>query len=84
MECIPTIVKLTIKLGDYSDTNMLVKGTERVARAGAVANINDKKVIFKNWSPFTDHINETSNTQVNAKDINVAMFMYVIIIWYRI
>ena len=36
-----------------------------------------KKVIFKNYAPFTDCISEINNTQVdNAKDLDIVMSMY--------
>ena len=43
-------------LCDYSDAYILVKGQliPKQASAGAAANNTNKKVIFKNCSPFTD------------------------------
>ena len=52
---------------DYSDAYILVKGTITVrntAAAGATVNKTNKKVIFKNYAPFTDRITEVNNTQV--------------------
>ena len=67
-------------LCDYSDAYILVKGTISVnntAAQGAAANNTNKKVIFKNCSPFTTCTSEISNTQIdNAKDIDIAMPMY--------
>ena len=67
-------------LCDYSDAYILVKGTisvNKTAAAGAAANNDDRKVIFKNCGPFTNCISEISNTQVdNAKDIIIVMPMY--------
>ena len=67
-------------LCDYSDAYILVKGTisvNKTAAAGAAANNDDRKVIFKNCGPFTKCISEISNTQVdNAKDIIIVMPMY--------
>ena len=70
-------------LCDYSDAYILVKGTitvNNIAAAVAVAaaaNNSNKKVIFKNCTPFTISINEINNTQVdNAKDIDIVMPMY--------
>ena len=46
----------------------------------AAPNNKNKKVIFKNFAPFTDCINEANNTQVyNAKDFDVIMSMYSLI-----
>ena len=46
-------------LCDYSDAYILVKGTITVpnmAAAAAAANNTNKKVIFKNFAPFTSCI----------------------------
>ena len=71
---------LKSSLCDYSDGYILVKGTISVnntAAAGAAANNTNKKVIFKNYAPFTNCINEINNTQIdNAKDIDIVMPMY--------
>ena len=71
---------LKSSLRDYSDAYILVKGTISVndtAAAGAAANNDDKKVIFKNCAPFTNCISEINNTQIdNAKDIDIVMPMY--------
>ena len=41
------------------------------------ANNTNKKVIFKNFPPFTNCIGETNNTQIdNGKDIDIVMPMY--------
>ena len=71
---------LKSSLCDYSDAYILVKGTisvnNTVAADTAVSN-GDKKVIFKNCTPFTNCISEINNTQVdNAKDIDIVMAMY--------
>ena len=43
----------------------------------ANANDTNKKVIFKNCTPFTNSISEVNNTQVdNAKRIDIIMPMY--------
>ena len=59
---------------NYSDAHILVKGTitvVNIAAAGAAVNNADKKVIFKNYAPFT------SNTQIDdAQYIDVVMPMY--------
>ena len=71
---------LKSSLCDYRDAYILVKGTIAVnntAAADANANNTDKKVIFKNWAPFTNCISEINNAQVdNAKDIDIVMPMY--------
>ena len=67
-------------LCDYNDPYILVKGNVSVnntASTSADANNTNKKVIFKNWPPFTNCISEINNTQVdNAKDIDIVMPMY--------
>ena len=73
---------LKASLCDYSDAYILVKGTISVnhTAAAAVANNDNKKVIFKNCAPFTKCISEINNTQVdNAKDIDIVMPMYSLI-----
>ena len=71
---------LKSSLCDYSDAYILVKGTisvKNTAAAGAAAKNNDRKVIFKNCSPFTNCISKINNTQVdNAKDIDIVIRMY--------
>ena len=71
---------LNYSLYDYSDAYILFKGTITVPNTAAAdenANNFGKKVIFKNWAPFTDCISEITNTQVdNAKDIDAVMPMY--------
>ena len=50
---------LRSSLCDYSDAYILVKGNITVNNtgdAGATANNANKKVIFKNWAPFTNCI----------------------------
>ena len=62
--------------------HILVKGRITIAGAGdnaaaTQADERDKGVAFKNYAPFTNCINEISNTQVdNAKDIAIVMPMY--------
>ena len=71
---------LKSSLCDYSDAYILVKGTVSVnntAAADAAVNNDDKKVIFKNFAPFTNCISEINSTQVyNAKDIDIVMPIY--------
>ena len=72
--------ELKSSLCDYSDAYVHVKGTitvDNAAAADADANNTNKKVIFKNYAPFTTCISEINNTQVdNAKDIDIVMPMY--------
>ena len=74
-----TMLKSSLNLV-YSDAYILVKGTISVnntAAAGAAVNNDDKKVIFKNYAPFTNCTSEINNTQIdNAKDIDIIMPMY--------
>ena len=56
---------LKSSLCDYA--TILVKGTITVPNVGitcAGANNNNKKVIFKNCTPFTDWISEINNTKI--------------------
>ena len=71
---------LKSSLCDYSDAYILVKWYIEVNNTAAVdadANKTNKKVIFKNCTPFTNCISEINNTLVdNAKDIDIVMPMY--------
>ena len=71
---------LKSSIWDYSDAYILAKGTITVintAAAGADANNTNKKVIFKNCSPFTNCVSEINNTNVDdAKDLDTGMPMY--------
>ena len=71
---------LKSSLCDYSDVYILIKGIITVndtAAADTDANNTNKKVIFKNYAPFTNCISEINNTQVdNAKDLDTVMPMY--------
>ena len=64
----------------YSDAYILVKGTITVnytAAADTDANNTNKKVKFKNCTPFTNCISEINNTQVdNANDIDIVLPIY--------
>ena len=69
-------------LCDYGDAYILVKGNITVnnAAAGANANNTNKKVIFKNFAPFNNCINEINNTQIgNTEYIDIVMPMYSLI-----
>ena len=57
-----------IRLGlcDYSDMYILLKGTiivPNTVAAGVAVNNTNKKVVFKNCTPFTDCITKINNTQ---------------------
>ena len=57
---------LRSSLCDYSDAYILIKGTITVnntAGAGTAANNTNKKLIFKNYAPFTKCISKMNNTQ---------------------
>ena len=63
----------------YSYAYILVKRIITVNNTGTTAapNNRNKKVIFKNFAPFTNCISEINNTQKdNAKDIDMGMPMY--------
>ena len=70
-------------LCDYSDAYVLVKGNmtvNNVAAEGAAANNTNKKVIFKNYAPFTNCKNKINNTKIDdAKYIDIVMPMYNVI-----
>ena len=67
-------------LCDYSDAHILAKGTitaNNIATVVADANNTNKKVIFKNYAPFTNCTSEINNTKVdNAKDIDIVIPIY--------
>ena len=71
---------LRSSLCDYTDAYILVKGTitvPNIAAADVDASNANKKVIFKNFAPFTNCISEIKNIQVdNAKDIDKVIPMY--------
>ena len=67
-------------LCDYSDAYIHVKTTITVPNTAAAAtpvNNTSKKMIFKNFAPFTNCISEINNTQIdNAQDIGIVMSRY--------
>ena len=73
---------LRTKLCDYSDAYILVSGTITITGVGnydAARQLDERNegVIFNNYAPFTDCINEINNTQIdNAKYIDVVMPIY--------
>ena len=71
---------LRSSLYDYADAYILVKGNITVnntAAEGAAANNAAKKVISKNFAPFTNCVSKINNTQIdNAEYIDIVMPMY--------
>ena len=71
---------LISSLCDYSDAYIIVKGNISVnntAGAGDAVKSTNKKVIFKNYAPFTNCISKINNTQTdNAEYIDIVMPMY--------
>ena len=71
---------LRCSLCDYNDAYILVKGNITVSNTAAGcgnANNTNKKVIFKNCTPFTSYISKINNTQIdNRENIYIAMPMY--------
>ena len=71
---------LRSSLCDYSDAYTLVKGNMSVnntAADGAAANNTNKKVIFKNFAPFTNCVSKLNNTQIdNTEHIDIVIPMY--------
>ena len=67
-------------LGDFSDAYILVKKTitvPKTAAASAAVNNTNKKIVFKNWTPFTSFITKINNTQVDyAEDFDTVMPMF--------
>ena len=54
------------RLCDYSDACIIFKGTAtNAAAAEQTANNADKKVIFKNCTPFTSCISKIIHTQID-------------------
>ena len=67
---------LRSSLCDQSDAYILVKGNITVSN-NAAANNTGKKVIFKNFAPFTNCITKINNTQTdNVEYIDIVMPMY--------
>ena len=71
---------LKSSLCNYSDVYILVKryiAVNNTAADSAAANNTNQKVIFKNYTPFSNYISEMNNTQIDsAKDIDKVMPMY--------
>ena len=56
---------------------IIVTNTYVNAAQDAFVKNTNKKVIFKNCTPFTSYITKINNTQVdNAEDIDIVMPMY--------
>ena len=61
---------LRSSLCDYSDAYILVTRTVTVVNAAAAdtdANNTNKKVVFKNCTPFTSCISRINNTQIDEQ-----------------
>ena len=71
---------LRSSLCDYSDAFILVKGNitaNNTAVDGPAANNTNKKVIFKNFAPFTNCISKINNKQIDSAEyIDIVMLMY--------
>ena len=73
-ECIMKIIKVNLKvkwssLCDFSDAYLLVKQTVTVTNTvvqGQTNNCANKKIIFKNFAPFTSCISRINNTQADS------------------
>ena len=81
---------LRSRLCHYSDTYILVKGNITVnntAGAAAAANNTNKKVIFKNFAPFTSCISKINNRrQKLSRQIHLflASFQKLLLSWSRL
>ena len=64
------------------DVYILVKGRMTITEAGDDAaarqvDKTNKRVVFKNWAPFTNYKGDMNNSEIdNAKDIDIVMPMY--------
>ena len=66
-------------LYNYKDTHIFAKGTKTVPNTGIAAapNNRNKKLIFRNFAPFTDCISQINNKRIDhANDIDIVMQMY--------
>ena len=73
-------------LCDYSDGDILVKGTITVSRVAAPAPADNarKEVVIKKYAPFTDSTSERDNTQIdNAQETDIVMPMYNLIVYSK-
>ena len=62
-------------LCDFSDEYIVVKGTITVTNPDN--NTYDKKLAFKNNTPFFSCISKINNTLIdNAEDLDIVMLMY--------
>ena len=71
---------LRSSLCDYGDGYILIKGNitaNNTAAEGAAATNTNKKVIFKNCTPFTKCISKINNTEIDdAEYIDIVIPMY--------
>ena len=66
-------------LCDYNDAYILLIGTKTITGAEA-SNVENKGVVFKNCTPFTECTTQINNAQVDiAKDIDAVIPMYKLI-----
>ena len=66
-------------LCNYSDACIFINRTLAVPNLGTAANPDNRnrKIMFKNFVPFTDCISEINNKEIDhTKDIDVVMPMY--------
>ena len=71
---------LRSSLCDFSEAYIIVKGNITVnntAVAGADANNDNKKVIFKNCAPFIKFISKINNTQIDNAEYIDFCYVYV-------
>ena len=90
--CISSQIKfktamLKWRLCDYNDAYILVKGTvivfgEGASGAAIAVDRNDKEVIFKNFTLFTNCISQLNITKIfNTKDLDVVKLMFNMIVY---
>ena len=63
--------------GRYDNSNIRPITVPRTAATVALVNNTRRKVIFKNYAPFTDYITEINNTKLDdAQKIDIIMPIY--------
>ena len=66
-------------LCDYNDAYILLIGTKTITGVDA-SDIENKGVVFKNYTPFIECTTQINNTQVDiAKDIDAVISIYKLI-----
>ena len=84
MECTTLVAKLNLKLQYSGQVYTIIKyifakGTKIVPNTGIAAapNNRNKKLIFRNFAPFTDCISQINNKRIDhANDIDIVMQMH--------